>query len=112
MRAWAGWLLSALLVACATRPEQQADARFFSDAKFAPPTERIRAEDVFALSPAMKRYLDRDIADQLRRGNRQQRLVDALYGKGELRLEYDSAMTRNAAQPSKHARATACRWSS
>jgi Tfp pilus assembly protein PilF len=98
MKTWAGLLLTALLVACATRPAQQADERFFSDANFAAPAERIRADDVFALSPAMKRYLDRDIADQLRRGNRQQRLVDALYGKGELRLEYDSAMTRNAAQ--------------
>ena len=85
-------------MACATRPEQHADARFFSDAKFAAPAERIRAEDVFALSPAMKRYLEHDIADKLRRGGRQQGLVDALYSKGELRLEYDSAMTRNAAQ--------------
>ncbi len=98
MRAWAGLLLSALLVACATRPEQHAEMRFFSDAKFAAPTERIRAEDVFALSPAMKRYLDQHMADRLRRIGRQQGLVDALYSKGELRLEYDSAMTRNAAQ--------------
>ncbi len=98
MKAWAGLLLSALLVACATGPEQRADERFFSDQKFAAPAERIRAEDVFALSPAMKRYLERDIGDKLRRGNRQQGLVDALYSKGELRLEYDSTMTRNAAQ--------------
>jgi Tfp pilus assembly protein PilF len=91
-------LLSALLVACAAGPEPQADMRFFSDESFAAPAERIRAADVFALSPAMKRYLEQDLADKLRRGNRQRGLVDALYSKGELRLEYDSTMTRNAAQ--------------
>jgi predicted Zn-dependent protease len=91
-------LLCLLLAACATPPQQRADERLFSDAKFIPPAERIRAEDVFALSPAMKRYLDQEVADKLRSRGRQQGLVDALYSKGDLKLEYDSAMTRNAAQ--------------
>jgi Tfp pilus assembly protein PilF len=91
-------LLSALLVACATPPAQQADARFFSDAKFSAPSEPIRAADVFALSPAMRHYLEHETADKFQRRGRQQGLVDALYSKGELRLEYDSVVTRNAAQ--------------
>jgi len=98
MRAWVAGLASALFVACATPPEQRADARFFNDAAFPAPSERIRAEDVFALSPAMQRYVQYEIADRLHSRGRQQGLVDALYSKGELRLEYDSAMTRNAAQ--------------
>ena len=88
----------ALVAACATPPVQRADERFFSDARFAPPAERIRAEDVFALSPAMKRYLDQEIAEKVRSRGRQRGLVDALYSNGELKLEYDSTMTRNAAQ--------------
>ena len=98
MKAWAGLLLSLLLVACATRPEQPADARLFSDAKFAAPSERIMASAVFALSPAMKRYLEHDAADRLHKRGNQQGLVDALYSKGDLQLEYDSVVTRNAAQ--------------
>ena len=59
MKAWLRLLLCALLASCATAPERlpQAD-RFFNDARFGPPSERIHAEDVFALSPDMKRYLE------------------------------------------------------
>ena len=98
MKTWAVLLLSALLAACATAPEPLPVAGFFDDTQFAPPSEPIRAEAVFALSPAMQRYLDREITDKLRTRGRQQALIDALYSKGELRLEYDSALTRNAAQ--------------
>ena len=91
-------LLSVLLASCATPPETRVDERFFSDSKFAAPDEAIHAEDVFALSPQMRRYLAQDIAEKMRTRGRQQGLVDALYNNGELKLEYDSAMTRNASQ--------------
>ena len=107
MRPWLILLLCAMLAACAAPPVRPADERFFSDVAFEAPSERIRADDVFALSPAMKHYLEREIADKLRARGRQQGLIDALYAKGELRLEYDSAMTRNAAQ-AFHARSGNC----
>ncbi len=98
MNAWAVLLLSALLAACATPPEPLPVGGFLSDAQFAAASEPIRPEAVFAISPAMQRYLDREITDKMRTQGRQQALIDALYSKGELRLEYDSALTRNAAQ--------------
>lgn len=97
MRSWALLMLSALLTACATAPPRTVDA-FFNDPGFSAPSEPIRAEDVFALSPAMKAYLRSDIAAKLQTRGRQLGLVEALYNKGDLRLEYDSTLTRNAAQ--------------
>ncbi len=88
----------ALLGGCATAPAPQPDASLFADAKFAPASEPIRAEEVFALSPEMKAYLAGGIAGRLSSHGRTEVLVDALYKKSELRLEYDSVMTRNAAQ--------------
>lgn len=95
---WRVVLLSLLLTACASAPPAPRDGRFFDDAQFRPPTEAIRVDDVFALSPAMRDYLDAQVAAPAQKRGRQNALVDALYTKGELRLEYDSQMTRNAAQ--------------
>ncbi len=91
-------LFSTLLASCAVAPPAQLDARFFNDRLFAPPSERISAGDVFALSPEMRRYVSDEIAARARTKGRQQGLIDALYSKNELKLEYDTEMTRNAAQ--------------
>jgi tetratricopeptide (TPR) repeat protein len=89
----------ALLAGCATTaPDAPRDERYFADALFAAPAERIRAADVFALSDDMRRYVDGEIAARAKGRTRQLALVDALYKHGELKLEYDSAMTRNAAE--------------
>ena len=87
-----------LLAACATTPEVQRDARYLRDAKFAAPAQPIRVADVFALSPEMQKYLDKEIAPRAKVRGRQRALVDALYTNGELKLEYDSGLTRNASE--------------
>jgi Tfp pilus assembly protein PilF len=46
----------------------------------------------------MQRYLATDIADDVRIKGPQQGLFDALYSRSQLQLEYESTMTRNAAQ--------------
>lgn len=98
MKSWTVLLFSSLLAACAAAPVAQRDERFFQDRLFAAPSERVGADDVFALSDGMKRYLREEIAEPARAKGRQRALIDALYSKGQLRLEYDSEMTRNAAQ--------------
>jgi len=94
MRAWAVLLLSLAglwLSGCAAPPTvAQADS-LFADARFAPPSEPVRVADIFALSPEMNRY-----AASLPPNPKA--LVDALYTRGELKIEYDATMTRNAAQ--------------
>jgi Tfp pilus assembly protein PilF len=87
-----------LLAACATSPPPQQPERLFGDALFEPPSAVVSAADVFALSPEMRQYLDHDIGRRVRSRGRQQALIDALYQPGQLQLEYDAAMTRNAAE--------------
>ena len=94
-------LCAVLLSSCATvrdAPTEAAHARFLEDARFAPASERISAEQLFALSDDMRRYLDAEIAPRTVKRGRQLALVDALYTRGDLRLEYDSAITRNASE--------------
>ena len=98
MRHWFGVVACLWLVACATAPPIERPAGLLDDSLFAAPTERISAADVFALSAEMKHYLASDIASGLRVKGRQQGLIDAMQTRGQLKLEYDTALTRNAAQ--------------
>jgi len=86
-----------LLAGCATAPVGPPPQALFHDARFAPPTERIDAADVFALNDDMRRYVREKIdVRRATRGSRQALVDSVLYG--DLRLEYDSAHTRTAAE--------------
>src|SRR5918993_844888 len=74
------------------------DGRLFADARHAPPAERIDARDIFALSPEMRAYLATQIEPRSFKVGRQSALLDALFTGGELKLDYDTALTRNASQ--------------
>ncbi|MDC8786046.1 tetratricopeptide repeat protein [Roseateles koreensis] len=90
-----------LLGGCAGVPAESAapvSKRFFHDELFKPLDQPVSAEQVFALSPAMQHYLAVEIAPQLRDKGRRKGLLDALYLKSELQLEYDASYTRNAAE--------------
>ncbi len=98
MRNWI-ILASLFLVACAgPQPLTQKPEHLLHDDLFAAPSERIGAADVFALSEPMKAYLYKDIAHALRKKGRIRGLLDALYEKGELKLDYDASRTRTAIQ--------------
>ncbi len=98
MRVLAVSLFAMLVTACASTPSTRAPDGLFNDRLFQPQTERISAEDVFALSGEMKQYLRVDIAADLRSKGARQGLADAVGRSGQLKLDYDAIKTRNAAE--------------
>lgn len=98
MRHWLLILTSLLLAACAQAPVAPRPDGLFQDHRFAPPSERISAADIFAISDEMKHFLREEIGPQLRAHGLQRGLVEALYRQGQLKLDYDTATTRNAAE--------------
>jgi len=87
-----------LLAACGSAPVAPPPDRLFNDHLFHAPSERIVPDDIFAVSDAMKRFVRTEIGGPLHGGGIQHRFAEALYTKGELRLEYESVRTRNAAE--------------
>ena len=98
MKTLSSLVVAALLSACAAGPMPEQAPRFYHDALFKPPSQPVNAEEIFALSAEMKAYLEGELGDQVRFKGSQKGLIDALYNRGQLRLAYDSVMTRNAAQ--------------
>lgn len=91
-------LLLGGLCACAATPPAAPTAALLRDEAFDAPAERIDAEALFALTPAMQRYLDERVAPRaLTRGVRHA-LIEALYERGELQLTYDTEQTRTAGE--------------
>jgi Flp pilus assembly protein TadD len=92
-------LLLALGVAgCSLAPVAGDPARFAADRLFAPPSRPIDADRVFAVSEPMRRYIAERIEPMQGTRSRQRALVESLRAKDELKLEYDAAYTRNAAE--------------
>jgi Tfp pilus assembly protein PilF len=89
--------LALLLSACADVRIAQAPARLFDDSRFQPPRQVLDATAIHAPSPAMRAYAA--AVRQNRHGNEaRQALIDALYRRDDLKLEYDAAITRTAAE--------------
>jgi tetratricopeptide (TPR) repeat protein len=86
------------LSGCAVEPKAPPPADVFRDAAFRPPSVRIDAEAAMALSPAMKRFAETEMASEIRQKGLRDGLIDALYTKGRLQLDYDSEITRTAAE--------------
>ena len=98
MKTGALLLLSLALGGCASAPPASQADRFFADHLFRAPSQAIDARQVLALSDEMKGYLAREIGAPAGHKGRQRALVEALRDKGQLKLEYDAAFTRNAAE--------------
>ena len=100
MRIVVSALFGVLLGACAapSRFGSEPPDFLFKDDSFAAPPQRFRGDDVFSLSDSMRRFVAVDIAHELDSMGPTRGLIDALYTKGALKLEYDTSMTRNAAE--------------
>jgi len=100
MRNWLLLSLCVVLAACAgPQPLTQRPESLFDDSLFAAPSEPVGAEEVFAVSAPMRQYLQRpDVLAELRRKGAPRGLLEALYTSGELKIDYEAGMTRNAAQ--------------
>jgi Flp pilus assembly protein TadD len=90
-------LLCTALFGCATASAPSTQP-LLHDELFAPPSEPADANGLFELSDAMRHYVHVEIAGQLRVEGAANGLVDALNQHGQLKLDYDTGLTRTAAQ--------------
>ena len=98
MRTWPAWLALTLLTGCASAPARHTSDPIFDDSLFASSSERIRAEDVFAVDGPMRRYLDNEIRRDVQAKGARKALFDSLYSNSQLALDYDTELTRTASQ--------------
>jgi Tfp pilus assembly protein PilF len=99
MKTWVVLLFSLLAGCASVQPSAPPLAPLFADAAFGAPSEPVSTEQLFTLSPEMRAYLDSpEFHAHLRKHGKERGLFNALYQKGELKLEYDSTQTRTAAQ--------------
>lgn len=107
MGRWA-WMLcwgccSLWLSACATlsapaAPPAPVAAGLLHDAAFRAPAQPPTADGLFALSPAMQAFVDRQLQPHRQHGDLRRLLLEQLYRQRGLALEYDATRTRTAAE--------------
>lgn len=99
LRACAGVLAVVVVGACAgVAPLHGPPASVLEGRPFGDPVAPLTRQEIFTLSPQMRRWLAVDAAAALHSRGPQRGLFDALFGHGRLRLDYDGARTRTAAE--------------
>lgn len=91
---------AALGTGCASRPPA-ADTRTLLRDDLYPNAATVvvpTREAVFELSEPMLRYVEAQFSSRSARNDPRRALLEALYRDGDLRLDYDASITRNAAQ--------------
>lgn len=98
-----GWLaalpvLQLGLAGCATPlpPASPLQSLLADEQHGLPPADLPSPEAVLAIDEAMRGYLERRLRGLLAQNSPQRALVQALYARGELQLDYDSGPTRTA----------------
>ncbi|MBC8056611.1 MAG: hypothetical protein H7Y61_08530, partial [Rhizobiales bacterium] len=87
-----------VLAGCASSPPMPPPADLLRDDLFQAPSVAIDPDEAMALSAPMQTYLDSRLRRVPRGVDRRAWLMEALYRRDELRLEYDASTTRTAAQ--------------
>ncbi|SEN68340.1 Tetratricopeptide repeat-containing protein [Duganella sp. CF517] len=102
MKPWAMlWCAVAFCVSgCASHTAAQRAplSELFHDQLFQAPAAPIDTTAIFAVSERMRDYLKHNLVQRGAGQDPRRALFDALYTRDQLKLEYDSAMTRNAAE--------------
>ncbi|WP_395699674.1 tetratricopeptide repeat protein [Aquabacterium sp.] len=98
MARWICVLMALWLAGCASHPLVTKSEQLFDDTSFKPASERINPADALALSDEMRGYLQREMGNLLLRREPQRVLLEQLYTHNQLKLRYDTEMTRSAAQ--------------
>lgn len=86
------------LAGCAAPSVAPPRSDVFQDAAFKPPSVRVEPRDALELSPAMQRFAEQVISTEVRRKGLRDGLIEALYTKSKLQLDYDAENTRTAAE--------------
>ncbi len=89
---------SALCAACATPPPPPTPTTLFDDRLFGPPTQPVSPDEVFALSPAMLEFAQKNLSALQRMSDPRRALIEVMYQKSGLQLSYDATRTRSAAE--------------
>ncbi len=97
MKTLAALLIAVFMASCASTAPMPPVAPLLHDAAFAAPAQPVDPAAALALSPAMREYLRSKRVSQAFAGDRRRQLLDALY-HGDLKLEYDAAITRTASE--------------
>jgi tetratricopeptide (TPR) repeat protein len=97
MKTLAALLIAVFLASCASTAPMPPAAPLLHDEAFSAPVKPVDSAAALALSPAMREYLRSKRVSQAFAGDRRRQLIDALY-HGDLKLEYDAAITRTAAE--------------
>lgn len=99
MKWWLPLVVLVALVSCTAAPVAPERGVLLDDQLFvrpsSPPASR---SDLFALTPDMEHYLVSEISPKARANDPKQTLFDALYSNHLLKIDYDSTLTRNAAE--------------
>ncbi len=99
MRSLLALMLGVILSGCATPPPVPiAAGPLIHDELFGRPAEPVDTSSLFSLNDAMRQYLRTEITHQSHSKPPQEALIDALYRRDQLKLEYDGGTTRNAAE--------------
>ena len=96
LRQAAALALAAALGGCATLAPPPSPAPLLHDALFADPPRPAGADEVFTLDAPMRAHLRAVTARTSRAADRPAALAESLDALGDLRLEYDASVTRNA----------------